>query len=180
MLLMTWFHACVSGSCRKWWNCMLIYVFIVIFEFPWQFGYGAFALYLVGIAQTLADVSDCSAILSDFLAHNRLIGRAIKLFHRAGYHHQGLWISLAWLSSLHLSFVTTLLLWLVARWHAPTCMHPKCVCDCCMYFGLSTAFHLPWQCSFLVFAWFASLIIIWPNSSLPVHAMHLSKQVSSR
>ncbi|KAI7875348.1 hypothetical protein K492DRAFT_115096, partial [Lichtheimia hyalospora FSU 10163] len=26
-----------------------------IFEFPWQFGYGAFALYLVGIAQTLAD-----------------------------------------------------------------------------------------------------------------------------
>ncbi|CDS03000.1 hypothetical protein LRAMOSA00402 [Lichtheimia ramosa] len=26
-----------------------------LFEFPWQFGYGAFALYLVGIAQTLAD-----------------------------------------------------------------------------------------------------------------------------
>ncbi|KAI8138695.1 hypothetical protein BJV82DRAFT_522986 [Fennellomyces sp. T-0311] len=26
-----------------------------MFEFPWQFGYGAFALYLVGIAQTLAD-----------------------------------------------------------------------------------------------------------------------------
>lgn len=31
--------------------------FIVIFEFPWQFGFGAFALYLIGIAQTLADVS---------------------------------------------------------------------------------------------------------------------------
>jgi hypothetical protein len=27
-----------------------------IFEFPWQFGYGSFALYLIGIAQTLADV----------------------------------------------------------------------------------------------------------------------------
>ncbi|KAG1515237.1 hypothetical protein G6F47_004925 [Rhizopus delemar] len=26
-----------------------------IYEFPWQFGYGAFALYLIGIAQTLAD-----------------------------------------------------------------------------------------------------------------------------
>ncbi|KAG1447207.1 hypothetical protein G6F46_005001 [Rhizopus delemar] len=26
-----------------------------IFEFPWQFGYGSFALYLIGIAQTLAD-----------------------------------------------------------------------------------------------------------------------------
>ncbi|KAI9498121.1 hypothetical protein BDB00DRAFT_801225 [Zychaea mexicana] len=26
-----------------------------MFEFPWQFGYGAFALYLIGIAQTLAD-----------------------------------------------------------------------------------------------------------------------------
>lgn len=52
---------------------MLIYVFTVIFEFPWQFGYGAFALYLVGIAQTLADVSYCSAILPDFLAHNRLL-----------------------------------------------------------------------------------------------------------
>ncbi|KAI9360651.1 hypothetical protein BD770DRAFT_409092 [Pilaira anomala] len=26
-----------------------------IFEFPWQFGLGAFALYLIGIAQTLAD-----------------------------------------------------------------------------------------------------------------------------
>ncbi|KAL1929235.1 hypothetical protein VTP01DRAFT_2294 [Rhizomucor pusillus] len=26
-----------------------------LFEFPWQFGYGAFALYLVGIAQTLAE-----------------------------------------------------------------------------------------------------------------------------
>ncbi|KAL0135879.1 hypothetical protein V8B55DRAFT_1369983 [Mucor lusitanicus] len=26
-----------------------------IFEFPWQFGFGAFALYLIGIAQTLAD-----------------------------------------------------------------------------------------------------------------------------
>lgn len=32
-------------------------VFVVIFEFPWQFGFGAFALYLIGIAQTLADVS---------------------------------------------------------------------------------------------------------------------------
>jgi hypothetical protein len=31
--------------------------FVVIFEFPWQFGFGAFALYLIGIAQTLADVS---------------------------------------------------------------------------------------------------------------------------
>lgn len=30
---------------------------IVMFEFPWQFGLGAFALYLIGIAQTLADVS---------------------------------------------------------------------------------------------------------------------------
>lgn len=36
---------------------MCVYVYLVIFEFPWQFGYGAFALYLVGIAQTLADVS---------------------------------------------------------------------------------------------------------------------------
>ncbi|CEP14796.1 hypothetical protein [Parasitella parasitica] len=27
----------------------------VMFEFPWQFGYGAFALYLIGIARTLAD-----------------------------------------------------------------------------------------------------------------------------
>ncbi|CAO3678337.1 unnamed protein product [Rhizopus stolonifer] len=26
-----------------------------MYEFPWQFGYGAFALYLIGIAQTLAD-----------------------------------------------------------------------------------------------------------------------------
>ncbi|KAI9476550.1 MAG: hypothetical protein EXX96DRAFT_302201 [Benjaminiella poitrasii] len=26
-----------------------------MFEFPWQFGFGAFALYLIGIAQTLAD-----------------------------------------------------------------------------------------------------------------------------
>ncbi|KAI9253201.1 hypothetical protein BY458DRAFT_535850 [Sporodiniella umbellata] len=26
-----------------------------MFEFPWQFGYGSFALYLIGIAQTLAD-----------------------------------------------------------------------------------------------------------------------------
>lgn len=29
-----------------------------MYEFPWQFGYGAFALYLIGIAQTLADVSE--------------------------------------------------------------------------------------------------------------------------
>ena len=39
-------------------QCMLLTCApVVIFEFPWQFGYGAFALYLVGIAQTLADVS---------------------------------------------------------------------------------------------------------------------------
>lgn len=29
---------------------------LVMFEFSWPFGYGGFALYLVGIAQTLADV----------------------------------------------------------------------------------------------------------------------------
>lgn len=97
-----------------------------------------------------------------------------------GYHHQGRWILLDWLFSLHPSFVTTLWRWLVARWHAPTCTHPKCVCDCCMYFGLSIVFHLPWRCSSLEFAWSASLIIIWRNSSHRGHAMHLSKRVSLR
>jgi hypothetical protein len=29
---------------------------IVIFEIPWQWGFGGFVLYLIGIAQTLADV----------------------------------------------------------------------------------------------------------------------------
>ena len=38
-------------------NCDISFIFLVLFEFPWQFGYGAFALYLIGIAQTLADVS---------------------------------------------------------------------------------------------------------------------------
>ncbi|KAI9315830.1 hypothetical protein BX666DRAFT_1951912 [Dichotomocladium elegans] len=28
---------------------------MIVFELPWQFGYGAFVLYMVGIAQTLAD-----------------------------------------------------------------------------------------------------------------------------
>lgn len=43
-----------------------MHVYLVIFEFPWQFGYGAFALYLVGIAQTLADVSLLFAVVSMF------------------------------------------------------------------------------------------------------------------
>lgn len=38
-----------------WINTHVVYV--VLFEFPWQWGYGGFALYLIGIAQTLADVS---------------------------------------------------------------------------------------------------------------------------
>lgn len=32
-------------------------IILVLFELPWQFGLGSFALYLIGIAQTLADVS---------------------------------------------------------------------------------------------------------------------------
>lgn len=38
--------------------------YVVLFEFPWQFGFGSFALYLIGIAQTLADVR---SILSLFV-----------------------------------------------------------------------------------------------------------------
>lgn len=38
-------------------NHVLIISTAVIFELPWQFGFGSFALYLIGIAQTLADVS---------------------------------------------------------------------------------------------------------------------------
>lgn len=54
----------ISRSCKLthvWYEreryALLTQIFlIVMFEFPWQFGYGSFALYLVGIAQTLADV----------------------------------------------------------------------------------------------------------------------------
>ncbi|KAI8881062.1 hypothetical protein K501DRAFT_223763 [Backusella circina FSU 941] len=42
-----------------------------MFEFPWQFGYGAFALYLVGIAQTLADSH--KAISSGWLPSPRTV-----------------------------------------------------------------------------------------------------------
>ncbi|CEG65181.1 hypothetical protein RMATCC62417_02015 [Rhizopus microsporus] len=42
-----------------------------MFEFPWQFGYGAFALYLVGIAQTLADSH--KVIANSWLPSPRLV-----------------------------------------------------------------------------------------------------------
>ncbi|KAI9245213.1 hypothetical protein BDA99DRAFT_421568, partial [Phascolomyces articulosus] len=42
-----------------------------MFEFPWQFGYGAFALYLIGIAQTLADSH--KAISTGWLPSPRIV-----------------------------------------------------------------------------------------------------------
>ncbi|KAI7901306.1 uncharacterized protein BX663DRAFT_537063 [Cokeromyces recurvatus] len=42
-----------------------------MFEFPWQFGYGAFALYLIGIAQTLADSH--KVIANNWLPSPRLV-----------------------------------------------------------------------------------------------------------
>lgn len=72
------------------WMC----VYLVIFEFPWQFGYGAFALYLVGIAQTLADVSLLLLLLlsQGLTISLYYIYRATKRFPMDGCHHQGLWI----------------------------------------------------------------------------------------
>lgn len=40
-----------------------------MYEFPWQFGYGAFALYLVGIAQTLGKTSIISEYWSRYSYH---------------------------------------------------------------------------------------------------------------
>lgn len=42
-----------------------------LFEFPWQFGFGSFALYLIGIAQTLADSH--KVIANSWLPSPRLV-----------------------------------------------------------------------------------------------------------